>query len=198
MALPAPLGLGGARLGDVLRARASRRSFAGPLDDESLAALLAASCRTLSAEPSAYGFPLEYRPTPSAGALHPVHVLVQQLPGQPWKRYDSLANELVEVLGSEANAQKAREAANELVPCADATIFGFAAEVGRTSVKYVNAESLVWRDAGAVVAYLHLCAEAVGLAFTPLGISGDPFLRALDGEDRLRGVGMALAGLRKA
>jgi hypothetical protein len=105
---------------------------------------------------------------------------------------------LYEVAGSAEAAECVREVACALVDCKRASVIAFAAEVGRTSVKYANPESLVWRDAGVLLGYLHLCAEALGLAFTPLGITGDPYIRHLDGQDRLRGVGLAVVGLRES
>jgi len=195
--LPKPTLLGDLSLAEVLAKRASRRNFAGPPEDEPLSALLNAVSRPVSTEPSRFGFPLEFRPTPSAGALHPIHLLLQPTLGVPWLRYEAATHELIEVAGSKALADAARTAAGELVACPRATVIGFAAEVGRTSVKYAHAESLVWRDAGVLLGYLHLGAEALGLAFTPLGLTGDPYLRDLDGQGRLRGVGMALVGVRE-
>jgi hypothetical protein len=46
------------------------------------------------------------------------------------------------------------------------------AEHGKTSAKYENAASLVWRDAGVLIGHMSLTAEALACNFCPLGITG--------------------------
>lgn len=60
---------------------------------------------------------------------------------------------------------------------------------------YEDAESLAWRDAGAMLQTLALTATALGLGFCPLGLLGGEVTEALDIGDRLRGVGVAVVGL---
>lgn len=179
----------------LLERRQTRRDFAKGLSLETLGELLWLSCRSRSSRASALGFSLESRPHPSAGAIHPVHVLVSREAGEPWFRYDAVEHALVEVPRSEIHANAARAAANEVVPFSHALLLGFVAEPGKTAAKYEAPESLVWRDAGVLLGYLSLLAEAMELSFCPLGITGDPHLAALGKQGQLHGAGMALIGL---
>ena len=53
----------------------------------------------------------------------------------------------------------------------------------------------MWRDAGVVLGYMSLVAEALSLAFCPLGITGEPFLTDyLSTASRLKAVGLAILG----
>ena len=68
------------------------------------------------------------------------------------------------------------------------------AEPGKTAAKYANSESLVWRDAGVLLGYMSVVAEALGLGFCPLGITGQAYVSALSADARLTGVGLAVVG----
>ncbi|WP_169732561.1 hypothetical protein [Derxia gummosa] len=68
-------------------------------------------------------------------------------------------------------------------------------EPGKTAAKYVNPESLVWRDAGVVLGYMSIVAEVLGLSFCPLGITAHAELTNLFGPNEcLFGAGLALLG----
>lgn len=60
----------------------------------------------------------------------------------------------------------------------------------KISAAYENVDSLVFRDAGAVLATVCLCAEWLGLSACPLGFLGNAMLPLLGlPEDRFQGVG---------
>jgi SagB-type dehydrogenase family enzyme len=179
----------------LLEHRQTRREFAKELNLKTLGELLWLVCRNRSSRTSELGFSLESRPHPSAGAIHPVHVLVSRGTRQPWFRYVPVEHALVEVPETEGQANAARAAANRLVPIGRALLLGFVAEPGKTAAKYQAPASLVWRDAGVLLGYLSFVAEALRLSFCPLGITGDPYLTdTLRSEGELHGVGMALIG----
>ncbi|HKS06829.1 MAG TPA: hypothetical protein VJR92_10985 [Gemmatimonadaceae bacterium] len=75
-----------------------------------------------------------------------------------------------------------------------ATTIWMVIEPGRTSRKYANAHSLVWRDAGVVLAGIALVAAAMNFACRPLGMTGEPELSAALGFKALRGAGGLLVG----
>lgn len=189
---------GGARvphLAALLAARRSRRDFVAPATVDDLAAMLELCCRTRELEASDLGFDLEFRPHPSAGAIQSVHILVQREIDEDWMYYDARAHQLVSLPGSAIVANAARNAANELVPSANASLIALVAEPDKAAAKYENPGSLIWRDAGVLLGYFSICAEALALSFCPLGITGQPMLdRDLDKQGRLCGVGMALLG----
>lgn len=141
------------------------------------------------------GFDLEFRPYPASGAIHSIHILVQRATGEDWCRYDANDHALITLPQSAMDADAARDQASEVVDASNATLIAFVAEHGKLAAKYEFPESLVWRDAGVLLGYLSLGAQALGLAFCPLGISGDPHLYAgALNQGYLRGVGVALLG----
>ena len=174
--------------------RQTRRAFSKRLDDAALGEFLWLACRNRSSRPSAFGPDQESRAHPSAGAMHPIHLLLARETG-PWLRYDPLEHALVELPNSGESAAASREAAGSLVELARGTVIGLVAEPGKTAAKYENHESLVWRDAGVVLGYLSVMAEGAGLAFCPLGITGQPHLTAhLPNASALQAVGLAVVG----
>jgi hypothetical protein len=163
---------------------------------DDLSTLLGLTAQTFEAQPSLYGFNQEFRAHPSAGALHPMHVLCNRGAGHPWERYDSLRHALVEVKGTERLASAARTAALEMVDGADGTLLALVAEPGKTGSKYANHHSLVWRDGGILLGYLSLVSEAMGLAICPLGLSGHAYVAPLNQAGLLQGAGLLMVGSR--
>lgn len=178
----------------MFSSRRTRREFAEPATHEDLAALFDLCCRTQSTSSSALGFDLEFRPHPASGAVHSIHILVQRIAGEEWRRYDPYDHALVELPKSRVVADLARSHANEVVNASNATLLAFTAEPGKLAAKYESPESLAWRDAGVLLGYLSLGAQALGLAFCPLGITGEPHLSSELDQRHLRGMGMALLG----
>ena len=181
-------------LATLLAGRRSRRNFVAPASLDDLAAMLELCCRTRELQASDLGFDLEFRPHPSAGAIHCVHTLVQREINEDWTYYDAQAHQLVLLPGTSAAANAARSAADELVPAANASLIALVAEPDKAAAKYNSPGSLIWRDAGVLLGYFSICAEALALSFCPLGITGQPMLAELDEQGRLCGVGMALLG----
>jgi len=173
--------------------RRTRRAF-GPLDDAALSALLwpVAGCRG-QAE-SDMGFEIEHRGVPSAGAIHPIHVLICDPVRRQLRRYDGRAHALQRL--ECAVPQALVDACEELLPRQEGLLMLFAAEPGKTRAKYTHADTLVWRDAGVVQGAMAIAAEAVGLNFCLLGITGDPWIGHLAQQGKLVGVGAAIVGTR--
>lgn len=178
---------------DVVAARRSHRSF-GQLSIADLSALLWYGCRQVARKTSNLGFDLTFRHAPSAGAIHPIHVLAYSDVQIAWQRYDAATHQLIEVPYGIIQPQSAvAEVSSALLP-GRGTILWLAAEVGKTAAKYANVESLIWRDAGALLAHLGLAASSLGLNFCPLGLTGATWGAALDEHKLVRGVGVALVG----
>lgn len=177
----------------TLKQRKSRREFA-PLERDILSAFLWHSASSREAIPSEMGFDLERRSAPSAGAIHPIHLLLQ-LSGDPrWWRYEPKYHLLIEVLDAEAKLEGLSTLSQRVLYSEHAVKILLVAESGKVSSKYHNACSLVWRDAGVLVGVMSLTAQALGLSFCPLGITGEPWVRQLDVQNQLAGVGMVLLG----
>lgn len=135
---------------------------------------------------------LSWRPTPSAGALHPVHVLLQAGPGCAWQRYCAGRDALVSISG--LHADEPRHALASYVNPSSSAILLFAADVGATFSKYRDGGSLVWRDAGVLQGYLTFLAAALGLDVVLLGATGEPWVRRFVRSGMVVGVGSALVG----
>jgi hypothetical protein len=89
-------------------------------------------------------------------------------------------------------------AVDEVVAPEQARMLWFGAQFERTLSKYENGESLVWRDAGALLATLSLVAECLSLNCCAIGITGEPFVSGMFGKDsNVVGVGGLLVGRRQ-
>lgn len=173
---------------------ASRRSHghvtAASLD--SIGAALWHSCRTLQTADSHFGFQLERRPVPSAGALHPIHLIVQ-VPGTgEWGRYDHKSHEL-ELLACTGDVfDRLATRIEEIAGSRCGSGVAFVAEPGRTEAKYIGADTLIWRDAGILQGILSLVFHAHGLRLCLLGSTGEPWSSQLAEQGKLRGVGLGV------
>jgi hypothetical protein len=172
--------------------RRSERALALPSLDE-LSALLWHTARTQEVIPATTGFALERRPAPSAGAIHPIHILVEWPGPACWARYESAAHHL-EYLPDHLGLSALRAAAEAFASGSHGALMLFVAEPGLTEAKYHHADSLVWRDAGVLQGVLTSVASTLGLGTCLLGLSGDTVVADLGKKGQLVGVGTALAG----
>lgn len=181
---------------EALLQRRSRRDFA-PIDIHALSTLLWHTVRCQCTAESPMGFSLQQRPVPSAGAIHPVHLLVQlPLEGGQWARYNSMTHAL-DVLGRASTVlQGLCEEAGQVIRTEPGSLLLFVAEPAMTAAKYENPCSLVWRDAGVMQGALAIGAEALALNYCLLGITGDPWVGRLSEQCHLVGVGLAALGAR--
>lgn len=180
------------QLDNVLASRRSTHRFSD-LSLETLGHVLWLSSHCQRAKDSEFGFLLQQRPLPSAGGMHPIHIIVK-MPRLEWARYNATAHAL-DVLSvpsswSEAFAHRC----NEVVPTGNGTLMLFVAEPGMTAAKYDNFESLVWRDAGVLQGDLAIIAAGLNCGFCLLGINGNPWAQQLCEQGHLTGVGVAVLG----
>lgn len=183
-------------LPDAFLERRSRRAFA-PIELDQLSTLLWHTLHCLRTGESPLGFALQQRPIPSAGAIHPVHMLLQ-VPGEDgvWARYNPLTHAL-DVIGPTADVLRGLcTEADQVVSAQSGSLLLFVAEPAMTAAKYENADSLVWRDAGVIQGALAIAAEALSLNYCLLGITGDPWVGRLSEQCQLVGVGLAALGAR--
>lgn len=177
---------------DLFRSRRTARDF-GTVSPADLSDWFDLSCRVQQRQASELGFDLTRRPAPSAGAIHPIHVVLAWPKASSWHRYDPFDHSL-QAFNGIAQAWEAHANLQQVLPAPNATLVLLAAEVGRTAAKYDHAASLVWRDAGALLATMALAAHALSLAFCPLGVTGEPWTGRLLEERGLVGVGAAFLG----
>lgn len=134
------------------------------------------------------------RPSPSAGAIHPVDVLLVHGSSRVF-RYAPLEHQLEVLHVARRGDLEAFDAdCRQILPEASGTAIVLVGEMSRVAAVYKRPESLLWRDAGVLLQTLALVATAYRLAFCPLGILGTPVVRAIGLSEQISGVGVALIG----
>lgn len=181
---------------EVLSRRRSCREFA-PLPAElmltKIGELLWASCRTQALGDDSLGFSISRRPTPSAGAIHPIHIVLNAPGLDTWHRFDPDQGRLVK-LSTSVRVEDVRASFDVVLPAPNAALMLFVAEPAMTAAKYEQSASLVWRDAGALQGILAVTAEALSMGCVLLGATGDPWSGQLLEQPGLQGVGAAFVG----
>lgn len=178
---------------DVLQRRQTTRYF-GPLKGDELGGFLWHACRSRNTWPSDLGFDLEHRAAPSAGAIHPIHLLIACPDDSRWWLYEPRGHLLIELVAAPQALHGLDTEILKVLDAPNAVRFLLVAEPGKTLAKYENGCSLVWRDAGALIGIMAVTAQALGLNFCPLGITGEPWIGSLSNQCKLVGVGVALLG----
>ena len=127
-------------------------------------------------------FGLARKPSISAGALHPIDVLVVSGPEvqEPILFSDRKSTYLTLSLKCPDALAKTVADCREILPTARGHLLLFAGDRRRVAEKYRPAESLLWRDAGAALQTCAMAAFAYGFAFCPLGDTGRAILDQLD------------------
>ncbi|MEC5407586.1 hypothetical protein VOM14_18725 [Paraburkholderia sp. MPAMCS5] len=133
------------------------------------------------------------RPALSAGALHPISVVI--LVDSAVYRVNVEACTLDKLAFSAEAYATWLGRCRILLPKANGAFMALIADLGRPKAAYANCESLILRDAGAMLQTLALAAEWFGLGFSPLGILGNEVVAALPASEQLLAVGGAAVGL---
>lgn len=176
----------------VIDARRSTHSTK-PLTRRDLSTLLWHAARVRSLHIRKDGLKFQSRPAPSAGGLHPIHLVIARCAGSPGCafRYDPLRHALAPLaITSRALSRWLTEV--DAVAPGKATIVALLCDEQRTAERYVRSNSLTWRDAGCQLALLHVVATWLTLNSSLLGIEGQSLAAAV--HPRLRGMGMILVG----
>lgn len=142
------------------------------------------------------GLPVRWSATPSAGGLGCVHLVCIGETGSRPRLYDPIEHRLIEIeAAGEAVARLNREEVECLLGRASGCTIRLVADWSKLSAAYENAESLMFRDAGALAATLMLCATWLGLTACPLGVVGQSLVEPLGlPSDRFRAVGAIQIG----
>ncbi|WP_024514767.1 hypothetical protein [Bradyrhizobium sp. Tv2a-2] len=117
----------------------------------------------------------------SAGALHPIDVLIVAGPGvsEPIV-YSDVDDRFGSVpLINDHDFSSEIEKLESMLPCAKGHLLLFTGDLDMVDRAYENPASLLWRDAGAMLQSFAFAATVLDLAFVPLGPLGTGVLRNL-------------------
>jgi SagB-type dehydrogenase family enzyme len=180
---------------DVLGGRASGTGGAVPAR-ELASVLWHAMLLRESRAGGRFGIGWESRNFPSAGGLHPLCLLVIPIrDGDPIGVYDSEGHALLLCAGDEAATRLAnRVSVAELTGASGGTTVQIVADPTRTAACYENSETLIGRDAGALVATVCLVSTALGLASCAMGRTGTEICRIAGLPEPLMGLGAVHLG----
>ena len=166
---------------ETLSSRRSERNFR-KLKKRQLSDLLYYSARTVKINGTKDGNLWFQRPSPSAGGLHPIDIIVC-IPKKDdysinyYNPIDHSLNRLKLDTGLVANFVKH---INEIIPTHNkSTILWLVAHEYRTATKYINPTSLVWRDAGCLLFCINLVSTALNMRCCILGSLGEPNISRL-------------------
>lgn len=166
------------RLADLLEHRHSSRTF-GPTTVTQLATLLMRSSRVRDLTTVEDGYQASHRPAPSAGARHPfdLHLAISHRveglsPGM--YVFDAVTGALVVRSQASVDSEELLSRIGDHLgaPAAPAAAIFLVAYLDRTLSRYPAGMSLAWRDAGALLQTLHLCATDLRLRSCIAGVCG--------------------------
>ena len=162
---------------DVLNKRNSKRTFR-ELSLHEISTLLWASSKVKNLAVQENGYILTYRPSSSAGARHPIDLVVMSptLHSKEFHYYNPFDHSLNKLSLSNFSTADFLNHVASIIPVGEGTIIWFICHPHRTSAKYENFQSLVWRDAGVLIHSIQIACCALGLNSCPVGSLGEPFI----------------------
>jgi SagB-type dehydrogenase family enzyme len=175
--LPTPTIFPSVSFVDVIQNRKSSREFR-ELSTEQIGNLLWLACKVKDTVIDTTGYILTRRPSASAGARHPIDVLVSSpmLDVSTMYYYNPFEHSLNKLSLDKEQINALIAHANEAIQLKDAAIFWFLAHPLRTESKYDNAISLIWRDAGALIHSIQLACTLYGINSCAIGTLGEPYI----------------------
>lgn len=182
---------------DLVKLSEQRRTRYGgiPLEREQLSSILWLTAKTLSQVSPDERQLHKFKPVVSGGAKHPIWLLT--LEGLRDRLcayfYDDGIHALRRAeLGYEEPCRVALERALASCRSPDGTLLIFAADWRATHAKYENPESVLWRDAGALLQQFALVSSAMNLNCVPMGHLGEALLQQVHGAESLVALGGCL------
>lgn len=141
------------------------------------------------------------KPMISAGALHPIEVIVVAGPEivEPLIYSDFSSQFLFLPVTDQHRLDIAVKRANNILPEANGYLLLFVGNRAHILQAYQSPDSLLWRDAGAALQAAAMSAEACDLAFAPLGYTGTDILECLCPPSQAYiATGLAILGAKRA
>jgi SagB-type dehydrogenase family enzyme len=185
-----------ARFDEVITSRKSQRTFSG-INLQQLGNILWYTAKVKQTFVQENGYILTHRGTPSAGARHPVDILIinQTLLNSNLPHYYNPFEHTLNKLDLSAQlVVDFIEHINDIISITNATIIWFVAHPERTEAKYENPETLIWRDAGALINSVQLTCAASNINCCSIGSLGEPFIGNFFNQTDIFGAGGLLIG----
>ncbi|VTP87298.1 hypothetical protein [Sphingobacterium daejeonense] len=135
-----------------------------PLEANQLDFLLWYSSRTRDAYVDE-DYILSKRPSPSAGAVHPIDILINHAGDNFFSIYSPFEHGVYRLDFLEEKVQSFINHISLAFPSRKGTLLWFIIHPYRTDKYYNNSESLVWRDAGALMQTIALTCSALGIGW---------------------------------
>jgi hypothetical protein len=115
--------------------------------------------------------------------------------GNDFGFYEPSQHSLLSIGSTALDANKG--SISEILGAAEGTTLQLAADASKLDACYDNADSLMWRDSGALVAIICLVAAALDLEAIPVGRTGGEIVRAAGLPSAFMGVGAVHIGHRR-
>lgn len=140
------------------------------------------------------GFIISKRTAPSAGGRHPIDILVSP-PGSLNQRnlfyYNPIDHSLNELNLPAKRMKQFLSEVDKNLRIDSSFLLWFSIQTFKTSSKYLNPESLYWRDAGALLAILQLVGTFLGYKTCPIGtLAENKFKKLFEGYELISGGGI--------
>ncbi|WP_157608180.1 hypothetical protein [Teredinibacter turnerae] len=179
----------------ILESRKSGR-ICSKLTIQELGKLFFYSCRVKSSVRNEIGLEIQERNVPSAGALHSIDCFVSKLDSPDWYVYNSYKHSMdrLKLCHTRSIETHKKECFSILPEMQSGYLIWYVCDIGRMESKYVNPESLAFRDSGVLSGTHNLLATALGLPFCIAGRLGYQEAADLSDERHLIGVGTAIVG----
>lgn len=162
---------------DVLGGRSSQRELES-IAVEDLEPLFWHAFRTRATNGSTW----QGRSAPSAGGLHPIEVFLVAANAESAFHYDPVRHVLGRIAVDAVQIAQGAHPLRALLPESNGAIVLLAGDLSRVEARYENPDSLLWRDAGSLIAVLQLVATWLGLGSCPLGLLGESLAAVLAPE----------------
>lgn len=164
---------------DLTLTRRSARNFTALLPNQ-LDILLWYGAKAIDTYIQSNNYILSRRPSASAGARHPIDILVCARSPLSIAYYNPFEHTLNQLDYNSSILNDLMNHVNENIAIQDGTFLWLIAHFPRTAAKYDNAESLIWRDAGALLHQLQLTASSLKINSCCVGTLGEPFIKLLE------------------
>jgi SagB-type dehydrogenase family enzyme len=183
---------------DVLKSRRSSKGFSY-ISLNQIGELLWHAAKVQKVMLSKNGLILTKTNVPSAGALHPIDIFVSysdNTNNRNFYYYNPFEHSLEKLKIDENVFLDFLNHINESIEINNSCVLWFGMDFCRTNSVYENPESLLWRDAGALLMAVQLVAQALNLISCPLGTLAQPFFTELFKSYGLQSAGGILIGAK--